>query len=300
MKKNAPLVFAGWPALSATVFLAGCSGIPLLDPKGPIGAAELYSISVATALMLIVVIPVIAMALWFPFKYRASAPRGDYAPKWSHSGKIDLIVWLVPAVIVALLGVVNWKETHRLDPFEPINPVARQINIEVVSLDWKWLFIYPELNIASVNQLVFPANVPVSFRVTSDSVMASFFIPQLGSQIYAMSGMQSRLHLLADEPGVYFGQNQQFSGRGYSDMNFKVRVTSREQFEAWIQEARQSPDKLDLARFKELSNPSISFPVTSFSRVEYGLFDGIMNKYRTAMGKEMASSRVKTGASGGI
>lgn len=251
-------------------------------------------------LMLLVVVPVTVMALWFPFRYRASAPREDYDPKWSRSGKIDLIVWLVPAVIVTALGMLAWKESHRLDPFKPIDSAARQINIEVVSLDWKWLFIYPEQNIATVNQLVFPANTPVSFRITSDSVITSFFIPQLGSQIYAMSGMQSRLHLLADEPGIYSGHNQQFSGSGYPDMNFNVMVTSQVQFEAWIEKAKQSPAKLDLAGFEELSNPGIGFPVTTFSWVEDGLFDAIMNKYRTSMVKGPVFSRAKTGTLGKI
>ncbi len=298
MKGSVPFGFAGLSALCALAVLAGCSDIPLLEPKGPIGAAELSIISVATVLMLIVVIPVTVMALWFALRYKASDPKGDYAPKWSHSRKIDLIVWLVPSVIVTALGILSWKETHRLDPFKPIDSAARQINIEVVSLDWKWLFIYPDLNIATVNQLVFPANVPVSFRITSDSVMTSFFIPQLGSQIYAMSGMQSRLHLLADKPGIYFGQNQQFSGRGYSDMNFNVSVTSPKQFDAWVQKARQSPDKLDRTRFNELSKPSIGFPVTSFSWVEDDLFDDIMNKYRSPMGEEQISFRPKTSAAG--
>lgn len=288
MKSSGPLVFAGLPALCAAAFLSGCSDILLLDPKGPVGVAELSVIGVAFALMLVVVIPVIVMALWFPHRYKASGPTGDYDPKWSHSGKIDLIVWMIPAVIVAALGTLAWKETHRLDPFKPIGSAVSPISIEVVSLDWKWLFIYPDQNIATVNQLVFPANVPVSFRITSDTVMTSFFIPQLGSQIYAMAGMQSRLHLLADEPGVYFGQNQQFSGRGYSDMNFNVRVTSGKQFEAWIQQAKQSSDKLDLAHFKEISKPSIGIPVTTYSWVEHGLFDDIMNKYRTAIGQKPA------------
>ena len=283
MKKNAALVFAGW--IAAATLLAGCSDIPLLEPKGPVGAAELSIMVISLALMLIVVIPVMVMAVWFPFRYQASNPKGDYAPRWSHSHRIDLIVWLVPTIIVAALGILNWKETHRLDPFAPIAPTEKQINIEVVSLDWKWLFIYPELNIATVNRLVFPANVPVSFKLTSDTVMSSFFIPQLGSQIYAMPGMQSRLHLLASEPGVYFGQNQQFSGRGYADMHFSVTVTSQKQFDAWVQETRQLPDKLDPARLQALYQPNIAYPATSFSWVENNLFDEIMHKYRTPMAK---------------
>ncbi len=174
----------------------------------------------------------------FPRKYRASNTKATYTPKWSHSAKIDLVIWLVPVAIVTALGILAWNATHRLDPYKPIDSGVKPVSIEAVSLDWKWLFIYPDHNIAIVNQLVFPAKVPLSFRITSDTVMTSFFIPQLGSQIYAMAGMQTRLHLMADEPGIYAGQNQQFSGRGYADMHFKAIAVSREQFEAWVQKAR--------------------------------------------------------------
>lgn len=277
-KRNLPL--AGLFAASTPAFLAGCSNLPLLQPRGPIGQSELFVIAVAFALMLIVVIPVIVMAVWFPRRYKADSPREDYAPRWSHSSRIDLIVWLIPSVIVVALGTLAWRETHRLDPFRPIDAVAAPLDIDVVSLDWKWLFIYPQQNIATVNQLVLPVDVPVSFRITSDTVMTSFFIPQLGSQIYAMAGRQSRLHLLADTPGVYAGQNQQFSGRGFADMNFKVTVTSPGQFDAWIKKTRQSPDKLDMAKFEALRKPSVHDPAATFSPVRNGLFDDIVGSYR--------------------
>ena len=273
-----------------TTILSGCSDVVLLNPKGPIGIAERYAIGVAFALMLIVVIPAIIMAFWFPHRYRESGPKDDYDPKWSHSTKIELVIWLIPAIIVTALGILVWKETHRLDPFSPIDSAVKPINIEAVSLDWKWLFIYPDQHIATVNQLVFPVAVPVSFRITSGSVMTSFFIPQLGSQIYAMPGMQTRLHLLANEPGIYIGQNQQYSGRGYSDMNFDVRVTSKKQFEDWIQQTKHSPDKLDLARFREISKPSVGFPVTTYTSVEDGLFNNVMRASRSASEEESAPS----------
>lgn len=296
MKCCSPSIFTGLYTIFRTVILSGCSDIPLLNPKGPIGNSELYAIGVAFALMLVVVIPVIVMAFWFPQRYKESSPTDDYDPKWSHSGKIDLVIWLIPAIIVTALGTLAWKETHRLDPFEPIDAGVKPINIEAVSLDWKWLFIYPDQHIATVNQLVIPVNVPVSFRITSGSVMTSFFIPQLGSQIYAMAGMQTHLHLLANEPGNYRGQNQQFSGSGYSDMNFNVRVTSRKEFEEWMQQAKQSPHKLDLASFKEISQPSIGFPVTSYSSVEHGLFDEIINDYHTATGNKLEDRHPEHGA----
>ena len=282
MKRRSRYVFRGLWSLCAVPFLEGCSKIVLFYPKGPIGDAERFVILAAIALMLIVVIPVFIMAFWFSRKYRASNTNATYMPKWSDSSRIDLVIWLVPVAIVTALGILAWVQTHRLDPYRPIDPSARPISIEAVSLDWKWLFIYPDQNIAVVNRLVFPAKVPLSFRLTSGTVMTSFFIPQLGSQIYAMAGMQTRLHLMADGPGVYFGQNQQLSGRGFADMSFKAIAVSPDQFQMWIQRARQSPDKLDLARFEEIAKPSVGYAVTYFSSVRPDLFDQIISKYRPA------------------
>jgi cytochrome o ubiquinol oxidase subunit II len=271
---------AGMSALCVLASLAGCSNITLLHPKGPIGQSELFVIGAAFALMLIVVIPVIVMAFWFPRRYKASNPKGSYDPKWSDSATIDVVIWLVPATIVLALATLTWTESHRLDPFRPIDSSVVPINIETVSLDWKWLFIYPDQDIATVNQLVIPVGVPISFKITSGTVMTSFFIPQLGSQIYAMAGKQSQLHLMADEPGVYDGQNQQFSGRGFADMHFKVMAVSQQQFDDWVKKTRQLPDKLDPARFEELGKPGANYPITSFSWVSPGLFDEIVNNYR--------------------
>jgi cytochrome o ubiquinol oxidase subunit 2 len=231
--------------------------------------------------MLIVVIPVHILTVWFTRKYKASNIKATYAPKWSSSAMIDLVVWLVPVAIVMALGILAWNETHRLNPYTPIDRSAKAVAIEAVSLDWKWLFIYPDYRIATVNELVFPAKVPLSFRITSDTVMTSFFIPQLGSQMYAMAGMQTRLHLMADEPGVYDGQNQQFSGRGFSTMHFHAIAVPQEQFDAWVQKTKQSPQRLDLARFEELAKPSIGHPVVHFSSVQPDLFDLTISKYRS-------------------
>ena len=283
MEKSKHAAFIGLSVLCAAALLGGCSHFPLLDPKGPIGDSERFVIIAAIALMLIVVIPVAVMAFWFPKKYRASNTKATYMPKWSRSGKIELIVWLIPAAIVAVLGTLVWKATFQLDPYKAIDTGVKPISIEAVSLDWKWLFIYPDHRIATVNQLVFPANVPLSFRLTSGTVMTSFFIPQLGSQIYAMAGMQTRLHLLADEPGTYVGQNQQFSGRGFADMNFKAIAVPREQFDAWVQKVKQSPEKLDLARYEEIQKPSTHYPVVFFSWVKADLFEHIIRQFNKTM-----------------
>jgi cytochrome o ubiquinol oxidase subunit 2 len=303
MNKKTDLIFMGLLLLCTAFFLGGCSDILLFNPKGPIGDAERFVIIASIALMLIVVIPVFIMLFLFARKYRASNTKATYMPKWSHSAKIEWLVWLVPVVIVTVLGTLVWHFTFHLDPYKPIDTGVNPINIEAVSMDWKWLFIYPDHNIATVNQLVFPANVPLSFRITSDTVMTSFFIPQLGSQIYAMAGMQTRLHLLADETGTYLGQNQQLSGRGYADMNFEAIAVSREEFESWVQKVKQSPDRLDLARYEKLEKPSTGHPVTSFSRVKTDLFDYIISKYNEPVGinpgfkKEgFCSMQPKTGA----
>ena len=283
MKRIGPVLSILIPACLGVFLLGGCEQMILLDPKGPVGQTERFVILAAFGLMLVVIVPVIVMAIWFPWKYRASNTKAVYAPKWSHSKTIEWVVWTVPAVIVTLLSILIWHTTHRLDPYKPIETGVPPVRIEVISLDWKWLFIYPDLDIATVNQLVFPARAPLSFRITSASVMTSFFIPQLGSQIYAMGGMQTRLHLLADAPGTYLGQNNQYSGVGYTEMNFKAKAMSREDFAAWTEKVKQSPDRLDLPRMDALETPSVSDPVRYFSSVAPGLFDHILRKYGMAM-----------------
>ncbi len=252
-------------------------------PKGAVGAAELRVIVEVFALMLVVVVPVLVMTFWFAWKYRESNEDASYAPKWNRSRTIEWIVWLVPSVLIAALSVIVWNSTHQLDPYKPLDAAVKPVRVEVIALDWKWLFIYPDRKVAAVNQVVFPANVPVSFRVTSDTVMTSFFIPRLGSQIYAMAGMQTRLNLIAHETGAYAGQNQQFSGLGYSDMNFEALAVTPEEFEKWVQKAGQSTDTLDLVRYEQLGEPGVQVPVSYFSPVRSGLFDHVMGKYAPEM-----------------
>ena len=265
--------------LCVVPLLQGCSGLVIFDPKGPIGDSEKYIILIAFVLMLLVVVPVIVMSIWIPLKYRESNTKAHFDPNWNYSKKIEIVMWLIPLVIVSILSTILWRETHRLDPYSPIASEAEPLDVEVVSLDWKWLFIYPKQNIAVVNQFVFPAKIPLSFTITSDSVMTSFFIPQLGSQIYAMAGMRTHLHLLADEQGEYTGQNQQFSGAGFPNMRFAAKATSREEFDSWVRQVKESPDKLDFARLAELSKPSLSSSVVYFSSIEPGLFEHVVNKF---------------------
>jgi cytochrome o ubiquinol oxidase subunit II len=291
MQRKKYLLFAGFLSLGAVVLLGGCSTILVFDPKGPIGESIRFVIMSAIVLMAIVVIPVFILAFWFPRKFRAANTTSTYMPKWSYSAKIEFVMWAVPFAIVTVLAILAWTRTHSLDPYKPIVSDHKPITIEAVSLDWKWLFIYPDQNIAAVNQITFPVNVPVSFKLTSDTVMTSFFIPQLGSQMYAMGGMQTRLHLLADKPGTYAGHNQQISGRGYANMHFQAYAVTQEEFQAWVQKVRESPEKLDLVRYDQLAQPNDGYyPVTYFSTVKPDLFLYILRKFDPNWGKHHGST----------
>ena len=263
----------------AGLTLAGCSG-GVLDPKGQVGMDEKNLIILCTILMLIVVVPVIFLTLYFAWKYRASRDFEIYTPKWAHSTKIEAVVWSIPILIVVSLSVITWRSTHALDPYAPLEGQGEHLTVEVVSLNWKWLFIYPEQGIATVNELVFPANKPVAFKITSESTMNSFFIPQLGSQIYSMAGMETKLHLIADEPGTYKGISSNYSGAGFTGMKFNAIATPTEDdFEAWVASVKQSQTPLTSGAYKQLAEPSENTPVTYFSKVDDGLFHNIVMKY---------------------
>ncbi|MBC3379315.1 cytochrome o ubiquinol oxidase subunit II [Serratia fonticola] len=264
----------------ATVMLSGCDMV-LMDPKGAIGVEQRRLILTAIGLMLIVVVPVIFMAFAFAWKYRASNKSAKYSPNWSHSNKIEAVVWTIPIIIIAILGTITWKTTHALDPFKPIVADKKPMTIEVVSLDWKWLFIYPEQGIATVNELAFPKDVPVEFKVTSNSVMNSFFIPQLGGQIYAMAGMQTKLHLIGNESGQYKGISSGYSGAGFSGMKFTAIVTPTEgDFDQWVNKVKGSPNTLDTTSdFNKLAEPSENNPVEYFSSVKPNLFKETIAKF---------------------
>jgi cytochrome o ubiquinol oxidase subunit II len=229
--------------------------------------------------MLIVVVPVLVMTFWFAWRYRASNTKARYAPDWSYSPVIEAVIWLVPAAIIIVLGVLVWQSTHRLDPYRTIEHPERPLEVEVVALDWKWLFIYPEHGIAAVNELVFPSGRPVSLRLTSDTVMNSFSIPALAGQIYAMAGMQTRLHLIADTPGRFVGRNMQYSGSGFSDQQFEAIATSQEDFDAWVAKARASSNPLDAGAYRKLAQRGVEKRVTRYSAADSELFDSIVHKY---------------------
>jgi cytochrome o ubiquinol oxidase subunit 2 len=231
----------------------------ILDPQGPIGAAEKTILIDSVAIMLAIVLPTIAAIFAFAFWFRASNAKAHYRPAFAYSGAIELVVWAIPALTVILLGGVAWIGAHELDPGKAIAGSQQPLRIQAVSLDWKWLFIYPDQKIAAINALTVPAGVPLQFELTSASVMNAFFIPQFGSMIYTMNGMTTRLNLRADRPGDFRGLSAHFSGDGFSDMGFDVHVVTSQQFSAWTQDAARSDKPLDAASYREIAKPSTNF-----------------------------------------
>ena len=257
----------------------------VLDPQGPIGAAERTILLNATVIMLAVIGPIIVLTLVFAWWFRSSNRRARHVPDWSYSGRIELVTWSIPALVIMFLGGIAWIGAHDLDPPRPIHSTKSPLDIEVVSLDWKWLFIYPDQGIASINRLVVPASTPIRFRLTSASVMNSFFVPQLGSQIYTMAHMTTRLNLQADRPGIYRGLSAQFSGAGFSDMGFNVVALPASEFAQWLAATRARGGKLDASGYAALARPSIATPAATFGAVEPQLFE------TAVMGDAIASAK---------
>ena len=281
------------------LMMTGCNKLIVLNSKGPIGQEQTTLIYMSIGAMLIVIVPVFVMTYLFVKRYRASNNNPDYQPNWVHSTKIELVIWLVPLIIVAFLSYLVWVKTYELDPYKPIASDNKPLNIQVISMDWNWLFIYPDYNIAMVNELVIPEKVPLSFRLTSATVMTSFFIPQLGSQMYAMAGMQTKLHLMADETGTFEGHNIEFSGEGYDTMHFKVVAKTMQDFDEWVNQAKKNNKQLDLATYAKLNQPIADYPITIFAPVEPGLFDHVMKSFMGWMGddqnmKHMGSEEMNT------
>src|SRR5580700_1477739 len=260
--------------LAATVLLSSChKGV--LDPHGPVGAAERLMLYDATAIMLAVIGPVILLTLLFAWWFRAGNRHARYRPDWEYSPRIEVIVWAIPALVILFLGGIAWVGSHQLDPPRALQSNTQPLEVQVVSLDWQWLFIYPGQQIASLNHLVIPTGVPVRFSLTSTSVMNSFFIPQLGSQIYTMPGMTTHLNLQADQGGRYPGISAQFSGEGFADMRFDVDAVPGTGFQAWVSDVHASSQVLDAATFAQLALPSRAKGSATYADVSGGLFEAI-------------------------
>ncbi len=259
------------------VFLTGCH-TALMNPQGAVGVAEKSILIDSLAIMLSIIVPTILATLAFAWWFRASNARAKYLPDWAYSGQIELIVWGVPLLTIMLLGGVTWVASHELDPARPLVSKAEPIEVQGVSLDWKWLFIYPAQHVASVNRLVIPANVPIHFSLTSASVMNAFFVPRLGSMIYTMNGMTSQLNLISDRPGVYAGLSAHFSGDGFSDMNFEVRAVSKDDFTAWTSATRNAGPVLDNAEYARLSRQSAKVTPFTYRDTDPSIFDRIVSQ----------------------
>jgi cytochrome o ubiquinol oxidase subunit 2 len=261
--------------LIGAAVLSGCSE-GVLDPKGPIAAAGREILFNSLAIMLAIVIPTILATIGVAFWFRSSNRRARYRPDFTYSGRLELLVWSIPAMTVLLVGGVAWIGAHDLDPRKPIASGVDPIRVQVVSLDWKWLFIYPDQGIASVNHLTVPVGTPVAFELTSSGVMNSFFVPQLGSQIYTMAGMVTRLHLQADHEGSYRGLSANYSGDGFADMRFTVDAVPPEAFARWIDAARSTGLMLDAGTYAALAKPSSAVVPFTYRSVAAGLFYGIV------------------------
>lgn len=267
--------------LAALSSLGACSldSWVLFNTKGSVGLQERDLIILCIGLMLIVVIPAILLSFVFPWHYRASNKKATYMPDWAHSGKIEVVVWGVPLLIIITLATIVWKSTHELDPFKPLDVPGQPINVEVIATDWKWIFVYPDLGIATINQLVIPAHRQVAFNITSNSTMGTFFIPQLGGQIYAMAGMRTQLHLMANEEGKYRGMSGNFNGPGFSDMKFIATATDEAGFQRWVTQVRTSPTTLDFNTFQKVAKPSQGNGVVHFGQVQPGLFKAVIDQF---------------------
>jgi cytochrome o ubiquinol oxidase subunit 2 len=261
--------------LQEGLVITGGSSQGVLDPLGPVGRDDAVILIDATLIMLAIVIPTILLAFWMAWRYRASNTKAEYLPYWSFSGRIEAVVWSIPILTIMFIGGVIWIGSYRLDPFRPLPSKTPPLEVQVVSLDWKWLFIYPKQGIATVNQLVVPAGTPVHFSITSASVFNAFFVPRLGSMIYAMPGMVSQLSLQADRPAETWGTSAQFSGDGFSDMQFTVKSVPEAGFGAWVAGVKSAGPVLDRAAYAGLVQQSQRTPPSTFSAVDPQLFQAV-------------------------
>jgi cytochrome o ubiquinol oxidase subunit 2 len=271
---------------AAAALLSGCNSV-LLNPSGSVAAQQSHLIVQSTFLMLLIVIPVIVLTVVFAWKYRQSNKEATYTPDWDHSTQLELVIWAAPLLIIIALGALTWISSHTLDPFRPLRridsareipPQVKPLTIEVVALDWKWLFIYPEQGIATVNEVAAPVDVPINFKITASSVMNSFFIPALAGQVYAMPGMQTQLNAVMNSPGEYEGFSANYSGAGFSGMRFKFKGLSPDGFSQWVQSVKGSGQQLSKERYQNLAAPSEREPVHLYSSVDASLYDAILNQ----------------------
>lgn len=274
------------PLLASAFLLAGCD-LVVLNPSGYIAEQQRDLIYLSTGLMLLVVIPVIVLTLWFAWRYRASNVTARYEPDWHHSTKIEVVVWVIPIIIIAILAVITWITSYSLDPFKklekidanrPVPAGVEPLEIQVVAMDWKWLFIYPEEKIALVNEVAAPVDRPVLFKMTSSNVMNTFYIPALAGMIYTMPGMESHLNAVINKPGKYFGHSGNYSGAGFSGMRFNFLGLEQKDYDAWVEKVRQNGGELSRDRYLQLARPSEKEPVQTWASVDPELYNRVRNR----------------------
>jgi cytochrome o ubiquinol oxidase subunit 2 len=272
-------------ALVATSALLGGCNLIVMDPAGDVAVQQRNLILASTALMLLVIVPVIALAFVFGWRYRASNPDATYDPDWHHSTQLEVVIWTVPLLIIIALGAMTWISTHTLDPYRTLSRLAPRkpvpadvtpLTVEVVALDWKWLFLYPDYGIASVNEMAAPANRPIAFKLTSTSVWNTFYVPALAGMIYAMPGMETKLHAVMNKEGEFRGLSAHYSGSGFSRMNFGFRSLSEQGFDAWVAKAKEAQTPLNREAFLKLEKPSEAEPIRYYGSVEDGLYAAIL------------------------
>ena len=289
------------------LLLTGCSTV-VMNPSGDIAVQQAHLIVVSTLLMLLIIVPVIVLTLLFAWRYRQSNTQAEYQPEWDHSTTLELLIWGAPLLIIIALGLLTWISTHTLDPYRPLQRLDAQrdipaqtqpLTVEVVALDWKWLFIYPELGIATVNELAAPVDVPIRFKITASTVMNSFYIPALAGQIYAMPGMETKLHAVINKPGEFEGFSANYSGAGFSGMRFKFYGMSNQDFAQWVQKNKTSANALGRDDYLHLQQPSEKEPVHHYASVAPNLFDAIVNRC-VEPGKMCMSQMMAVDARGGM
>ncbi len=272
--------------LTVLMIYMGQGHMLLFNPKGHIAQAELNLMIIAALLMLLVVVPVLVLTFVIAWRYRASNTKAKYSPNWDKNSLIEFIWWSIPCAIIIVLAILTWRSTYALDPYKPLTSDVAPLTVEVVALDWKWLFIYPEQHIASVNFLKAPVGVPINFKITADAPMNSLWIPQLGGQMYAMTGMTTKLHLIADTPGTYAGVSANISGKGFAGMKFNLEAVSQDEFDAWVVEAKSAGTPLTRDAYEALAEPSEKNPPTLYSEVSDTLFSDIVHSFMVAPGAE--------------
>ncbi len=253
--------------------------LTLINPQGTVAIHEANLIKLLVVIMLACAVPVFLFAAFVAIRYRAGRKNAKYEPEWKLSGIGTFLKWALPITIVFTFAVINWNASHKLDPYKPIGPKQDTLIIQVISLRWKWLFIYPKEKIATVNDLVIPTKTPIEFQLTSDGPMNSFWIPALSGQIYSMSGMGTHIHLMANLPGVFQGSAAEINGRGFSGMKFTTHALSSQDFDTWVNFAEKSSRTLTLEEYESLAKPSEDHPVTLYSHVDEDLYNKIMMKY---------------------